>query len=126
MGCCTSAGALYDDLAEVLQATAKQLRSIFRRLGTVVLPGSFTLGAPGSDAHYAGTFPMRAEPRPLETDRFGMLHGHPGLYIVDGSVLSALPTKSHTLTIMANAARIGAHIAELHAQSYLERRLRPA
>ncbi len=34
-----------------------------------------------------------------------------GLFVADGSVLNRLPAKSHTLTIMANAERIGRAVA---------------
>ena len=47
----------------------------------------------------------------METDSNGLLNGKGKIYVVDGSVLSELPAKSHTFTIMANANRIGEHIA---------------
>ena len=90
---------------------AKRIRAVFRKLGAVALPGSFAVGAPGSDVHYAGTLPMRHIPGALETDREGKLFGPTNLYIADASVLSDLPAKSHTLTVMANAARIGTGLA---------------
>ena len=54
--------------------------------------------------------PMKAKPNIMETDVNGLLNGHGNIYIVDGSVLSELPARSHTFTIMANADRIGKHI----------------
>ena len=61
--------------------------------------------------HYAGTLPMRERPGLYETDREGRIGGVDGIHIVDGTVLTALPAKSHTLTIMANADRIARLIA---------------
>jgi choline dehydrogenase-like flavoprotein len=37
--------------------------------------------------------------------------GHPGLYVVDGAALGRLPAKHLTLSIMANADRVGRRIA---------------
>jgi hypothetical protein len=53
---------------------------------------------------------MRAEPGPLQADWFGGLAGAPGLYVLDGNVLSDLPVKSHAFTIMASTKRIGVHV----------------
>jgi choline dehydrogenase-like flavoprotein len=104
-------GGLDPGFDDHLRSAARRLRRLFRRLGGLALPGSFAQGAPGSDVHYAGTLPMRAVPGPFETSAFGELHGAPGLYVVDGAALPSLPPKSHTLTIMANAERIGSAIA---------------
>ena len=67
---------------------------------------------PGEDVHYASTMPMKKSPNIMETDTNGLLGGHGKVYVVDGSVLSELPAKSHTFTIMANADRIGEHIVD--------------
>ena len=45
------------------------------------------------------------------TTASGEIIGLEGLYVADGSVLNHLPAKQLTLTIMANADRIGRHIA---------------
>ena len=83
------------------RAMARQLR----RLGAYAVPGSLTLSAPGSDAHYAGTLPMGgAGSAACGPD--GSLNGCPGVTIADGAALTALPAKHCTLTIMANADRI--------------------
>ena len=46
-----------------------------------------------------------------ETDGDGELAGLAGVHIVDGACLSTQTEKSHTLTIMANADRIGRILA---------------
>jgi len=91
------------------------LAASFRRLGAFLIPTSFTVGRPGSDIHYAATLPMTAEPTLGQTNQYGELAGASGIHVVDGSSLSALTAKSHTLTIMANADRIGKHIAKKFA-----------
>jgi choline dehydrogenase-like flavoprotein len=84
-----------------------RLRQAFRHAGAYLLPKSFTSAAPGADIHYAATLPMRENPRRGETDSLGELADLPGVHVVDGACLPILTEKSHTLTIMANADRIG-------------------
>ena len=79
------------------------LRSM-RRLGCFPL-GRIDAGA-GSSIHYAGTFPMSADERPLSVDRSCKLRGTRGVYLCDGSFLPRLPAKPLTLTLMANARRV--------------------
>jgi hypothetical protein len=82
----------------------------FRRLGCLPLkrirPGH------GSSIHYAGTFPITAEDRPLTCDRDGRLRDTRAVYLADGSVFPWLPPKGLTFNIMANADRVGAIVAE--------------
>ncbi len=70
------------------------------------LPGSTAILEPGADAHYAGTLPMGGGGS-AATTADGELAGAPGLYVVDGAALPTLPATHPTLTIMANADRIG-------------------
>jgi choline dehydrogenase-like flavoprotein len=64
-----------------------------------------------ASAHYAGTLPMTNADAPLTTDRDGLLRGTKRVFVVDGSVFPALPSKGLTFTMMANANRIGTGIA---------------
>lgn len=109
---------IYSDKVDPLMKEAKKsLRKSFLRMGAILMPSSFTVGVPGSDVHYAGTLPMSASPKPGETTKYGELFGADGLYIVDGANLPVLSEQSHTLTIMANADRIGRYLADSSAQS---------
>ena len=102
----------YRETVDPLMKKARNiLRMAFLRLGAILIPGSFTIGAPGSDVHYAGTLPMTRNPKLGETTKYGELLGAEGVYIVDGACLPVLPEQSHTLTIMANADRIGRYLA---------------
>ncbi|MEZ5738035.1 MAG: FAD-dependent monooxygenase [Burkholderiaceae bacterium] len=104
----------YAEPVPALMAQAQaQLRAHFRRLGAIMLPFSFALGKPGGDLHYAGSLPMRAQPARGQTDRWGELAGYDGVHVVDGASLSALTEKSHTLTLMANADRIGRRLGQV-------------
>jgi choline dehydrogenase-like flavoprotein len=98
-------------LPELTQVTAKRLRAAFMRCGAWLLPSSFRLSATGSDVHYAGSLPMRQAPGLGETDRHGELAGLPGVFVADAAALPALPSKSHTLAMMACADRLGRELA---------------
>ena len=89
----------------------KKIREIYWAMGGILLPGSFSVGRPGADIHYSGTIPMKRNPKLGESSSMGEVLGMEGVYVVDGSCLPMLSEKSHTLTIMANADRIGSGIA---------------
>ena len=110
-------GNFSEAVAPIMNEVAAQLRKNFLPLGGVVLPGSFTVGRPGGDIHYAGTFPMRKEPVTGETDALGQIKGLQNVYIVDGAALPILPEKSHTLTIMANADRVAKQLIHTVSKS---------
>jgi choline dehydrogenase-like flavoprotein len=96
----------------ILGEAQKKIGRAFRSIGAWLIPRSFTAGAPGTDIHYAASLPMVFQPRPGQCDHVGQLSGMAGVYVADGASLSELPAKSHTLTIMANADRIGRAIAK--------------
>lgn len=100
-------GKYSDTVVPIMDKTAKKLRRAYWSIGSILLPGSFTIGCPGGDIHYAGTLPMREAPSIGETSLVGEVKGLDGVFVVDGSSLPILSEKSHTLTIMANADRIG-------------------
>ena len=97
----------------------QRLSRTMRKLGAVLVPGSFSIAGPGRDVHYAATLPMRRNPEAFETNEDGELAGLPGLHVVDGAVLASLPAKAHTLTIMANADRIGRSLVKRYAMAEL-------
>jgi choline dehydrogenase-like flavoprotein len=104
-------GGVSDELPRRLVTIRRQLGRAFRALGAFVIPGSISPIRPGEDVRYAGTLPMRAQPGRGEVDRTGELYGAPGLHVVDLACFPAMPAKQHTLTMMANADRIGRIIA---------------
>jgi choline dehydrogenase-like flavoprotein len=87
--------------------TFHQVSAALRRLGAFVLPRTFREIPLGQDAHYGGTLPMNRV-----TSKEGEVLGHNQLFAVDGSVLGRLSATSPTLTIMANADRIGSIVAD--------------
>ena len=103
-------GRISDEARAALREVRGRLVRAGRALGAVSVPKSFTISEAGADAHYAGTLPMGGA-GPFACSPTGEVM--PGLYVADGAALSALPSKHCTLTIMANADRIGRHIAAL-------------
>jgi len=104
-------GNYREETAKIMCEVSSNLHSAFFRLGGIVLPGSFVLGEPGSDIHYAGTLPMGSSTAGAGSSALGELVGGNGVHVVDGACLPMLTGKSHTLTIMANADRIGRAVA---------------
>jgi len=102
-------GDVSDDFADVAPLVRRRLSAIWRRLGAFPLPGA-AIAVAGTDAHLGGIFPMGLADT-HGTSRYGELHATPGVYLVDGSVLPSISAKPTTLTIMANADRIGRHLA---------------
>lgn len=95
-------------------ATRAALKRVVKRLGGM----SSALGAhpvglalqetlPGRGFHSGGSFPMRATPGPGETDVLGRPYGRSRTHIVDASVFPTIPAATITLSVMANAWRIG-------------------
>jgi choline dehydrogenase-like flavoprotein len=100
-------GGVSDDLPRRIDRLKRQITRAFRRLGALAIPSSFSPIGPGEEIRYSGTFPMSRTPGPGEVDSCGELHGRPGLHLVDLSIFPSMPAKHHTLTMMANADRIG-------------------
>jgi len=61
-------------------------------------------------SHYAGGVPYLKKPGKLSVDARGKLHQAKRIYVADSSTWRALPAKAPTLTIMANASRIGKNV----------------
>jgi choline dehydrogenase-like flavoprotein len=99
------------EATRLLREVKARLARALLPYGAVFLPGSLTIAPPGSDAHYAGTLPMGTN-GVTGSSKYGEINGLPGLFAVDGSILPQLPWKHCTLTIMANADRIGRYLAD--------------
>lgn len=87
-------------------AIARGLRKLRCLRMRTVRPGH------AASVHYAGTLPMSTRDDELTTDPAGLLRGTRRVYIADGSVFPALPSKGLTFTMMANANRIACGIRE--------------
>ena len=105
----TVQGGFTDNLRAVADRVTHRLSAAWRAWGVFTLPGG-KLAMPGTDAHFAATLPMGGRGA-NGTNVLGELAGHAGLHVVDGSILPSLPPRHATLTIMANADRIGTALA---------------
>jgi choline dehydrogenase-like flavoprotein len=105
-GSCVVTGAVTEEFKSVYRRGVAELRREFRRLGAWMIPGSTKLFPPGAEVHCAGVLPMGDR-----TTLTGEVVGVAGLHVVDGTILPSMPAKSHTLTVMANAHRIGTLLA---------------
>lgn len=100
-------GRIPDDTRNLMLQGTKQLANALRRLGAFAIPGSRSIPLPGSDAHLAGTLPMKEHGDDLTCTPDCELRPWRNLFVVDGSCLPDLPAKHCTFTIMANADRVG-------------------
>lgn len=108
----TSAGVLEVSLKytnDELAQYKKQLKKINKKLWSLgLIP--FKKITSDITSHYAGGVPFQVKPGKLSTDWKGKLHQAKRIYLADSSTWRALPAKPPTLTIMANAARVGKNV----------------
>ncbi|MET7423688.1 GMC oxidoreductase [Dactylosporangium sp. NPDC005555] len=93
----------------VLKKLVAKLRRNRSLLRAVPLGPAMKLGEPGRGFHCGGTLPMRRQPAEFETDPLGRPAGLERVHLVDSSVFPTITASTITLTVMANAYRIGAH-----------------
>ncbi len=96
----------------IRKITAKLMRHTWN-LGALPLLPMLQIPEPGRSFHSGGTFPMRAQPGPLESDTLGRPCGWKRVHAVDSTVLPSVPASTITLSVMANAHRIGCKSAEI-------------
>jgi choline dehydrogenase-like flavoprotein len=91
----------------VLKKIIKKLARNKKNLGMIPVSLLTKIGTPGSGNHSGGSFPMSRNPNDFQTDTLGRPNGFTKLHIVDSTILPGIPATTITLTIMANAHRIG-------------------
>ncbi|MBU0679597.1 MAG: hypothetical protein KJ626_15960 [Verrucomicrobia bacterium] len=95
-----------------IRAGLKLARHALSLGGMPVVP-ALQFAGPGRSYHSGGTFPMKAEPRGLETDILGRMPDMDRVHLVDASVFPTVPATTITLSVMANAHRIATEAAGL-------------
>jgi choline dehydrogenase-like flavoprotein len=105
-------GRVTEEARALILAGTKRLAVAMRHLGAFAVPGSRSIAIPGTDAHHAGTLPMQEHGGDLTCTPDCELRPWRNLFVVDGSCLSDLPAKHCTLTIMANADRVGRYVVK--------------
>jgi choline dehydrogenase-like flavoprotein len=94
-----------------------QLRSILNHLGVVshhVLDRNMFAGMAiplAGVAHQAGTCKMGEDPKTSVLDPMCKAHDLDNLYVVDASFMPSIGAVNPALTVMANALRVGEHLA---------------
>jgi choline dehydrogenase-like flavoprotein len=96
----------------VRKVAHKLLRNAWRLGVAPVLP-MVHIAEPGRSYHGGGTFPMREQPGPFESDTLGRPQGWRRVHAVDATILPSIPGTTITLSVMANAHRIGWESASL-------------
>ncbi len=92
----------------------KKIKQQLRILGLLPLK----TGSDYITAHYAGGVPFQTYPGKISADLSGKLHQADRIYVADSATWRALPGKSITLTIMANAHRIGKNVLRVFKKTY--------
>jgi len=101
----------FDELRSALSAT------LHAALGSETVFTGYRLDISGT-SHQCGTLRFGSEPRTSALDLNCRAHGVDNLYVVDGSFLPSSGAVNPSLTIMANALRVGDHlISRLHAHA---------
>ena len=93
-----------------LSAVTSKLRNLRGVLRAVPVAPLLRVGKPGRGFHSGATLPMRARPGRLETDTLGRPGGDGRVHLVDSTVLPSIPATTVTLSVMANAHRIGREV----------------
>jgi len=92
----------------IIRGVMRLLAKNSKRIGAFPIRLGLRKGMPGSGVHVGGSFPMRSHPVGLECDVLGRPVGFSLVHAVDSTVFPTMPAAPPTLTIMANAYRIGA------------------
>jgi choline dehydrogenase-like flavoprotein len=90
-----------------VESISRKLLKCSRHLRAMPILPLLQIGKPGQGSHIGGTFPMRRSPEKFETDVHGRFSGMRRVHIVDASVFPTVPPTTITLSVMANAHRIG-------------------
>ena len=101
------------DVNKIIKGVYKKMfenRNLFKALP---IPGVTKIPKPGYGSHSGGSFPMRLKPKEFETDILGRPTGFSKVHVVDSAVFPSIPATTITLTIMANAYRIGSAYNEI-------------
>ena len=95
-----------------LGAVVRKLREHSKFLRAFPVTRMLRPGKPGRSFHCGGTFPMRARPVQFESDQFGRPYGFSRVHAVDSTIFPSIPATTITLSVMANAHRIGSGLGD--------------
>ena len=98
--------------APVLKKVVGKISRNFNHFRAVPLVPILRSGRPGRSFHSGGTFPMHASPGKFRSDVYGRPCGFNRVHAVDSTVFPSIPATTITLSVMANAHRIGSGLGE--------------
>ena len=98
--------------ASTLEKVVQKLRRNRNLLRAIPVSRMLRVGKPGRSFHSGGTFPMCANPSRFQSDKYGRPYGLKRVHAVDATIFPSIPATTITLSVMANAHRIGSSIAE--------------
>jgi len=102
-------GVQESEARKVIGKILKKLGKHFLKLGMFPIASALEFCLPGRGFHTGGSFPMKTNPGPLESDIYGRVGGVSRIHVVDASIFPSIPATTITFTAMANAHRIGSH-----------------
>jgi choline dehydrogenase-like flavoprotein len=91
----------------IISKILKKIGKHFIKLGIFPIAFALEFCLPGRGFHCGGSFPMKTNPGPLESDIYGRVGGASRIHVVDASIFPTIPATTITFTAMANAHRIG-------------------
>src|SRR5207253_2913240 len=91
----------------IIRRVIRKLLRHARDFGAFPVPPMLQIAPAGRGFHSGGTFPMRGQPGEFESDSLGRPCGWQRIHAVDATVLPSVPATTITLSVMANAHRIG-------------------
>ncbi len=91
------------ELTDAFKNALSVIKNKFAKKGLFIIPFSKKILAPGQDIHYAGTIPMKKNPKNNECDFNGKLYGSNKIFITDASSMPFLGPKGHTFNSMVNS-----------------------
>lgn len=95
-----------NDMNDMRRASLKRLHKGMRMTG--LLPLKTSRMPPASTSHHGGTVPVEdGRNLPLSVTPDGKVTRAKNIYVADASMFSSIPALPYTLTIMANARRVG-------------------
>jgi choline dehydrogenase-like flavoprotein len=105
-------GHINEKTQPIIRSVIKKLVGQARNFGGVPAWPRLEIAPVGKGYHCGGSFPMKSQPKRLETDRLGRLGGAGRVHVVDASVLPDTCATTLVYTAMANAHRIATETAE--------------
>ena len=113
------------DLSESLNPqTAIKVKQVVDKLraysgcfGAYPVAAMLQVTEPGRGFHTGGSIPMAANPKVGQTDTLGRPYGMAYTHLIDATVFPTIPATTITLTVMANAYRIGKAVTRLASES---------